>query len=91
MWHEWKKAFDVWESSTARWVEEWMKSPLVLGPSGALLTAAMKAKKATDDAKAQVWGQFGLPTRQDQERTLHMLNQLQSRLMDLEEKLAAQK
>jgi hypothetical protein len=87
MWTEWKKAFDAWESSTAKWVEEWMKSPLVLGPGGAMLTAAMKAKKAADDAKAQVWGQFGLPTKRDQERTLHMLNQLQSRLMDLEEKL----
>lgn len=88
MWTEWKESFDRWETSTARWVEEFMKSPLVLGPGGAMLTAAMKAKKATDDAKAQVWGQFGLPTKRDQERTLHMLNQLQSRLMDLEEKLA---
>jgi hypothetical protein len=89
MWTEWKKAFDGWESSTAKWVEEWMKSPLVLGPSGAMLTAAMKAKKATDDAKAQLWAQMGLPTKRDQERSLHMLNQLQSRLMDLEEKLEA--
>jgi hypothetical protein len=87
MWNEWKRAFDVWESSTAKWVEEWMKSPLVLGPSGAFLTAAMKAKKAADDAKAQIWGQMGLPTKRDQERALHLLNQLQSRIMDLEEKL----
>jgi hypothetical protein len=87
MWSEWKKAFDLWESATAKWVEEWMKSPLVLGPSGAMLTVAMKAKKAADDAKAQVWGQMGLPTKRDQERALHLLNQLQSRIMDLEEKL----
>jgi hypothetical protein len=52
-----------------------------------MLTAAMKAKKATDDAKAQLWGQMGLPTKRDQERALHLLNQLQSRIMDLEEKL----
>ncbi len=87
MWTEWKKAFDAWETSTAKWVEEWIKSPLVLGPSGAMLTMAMKAKKAGDDAKAQLWGQVGLPTKRDQERTLHLLNQLQSRIMDLEEKL----
>lgn len=87
MWQQWKSAFDAWENATAKWVEEWMKSPLVLGPSGAMLTVAMKAKKATDDAKAQAWGQLGLPTKRDQERTLHLLNQLQSRLMDLEEKL----
>jgi hypothetical protein len=88
MWSQWKAAFDAWESSTATWVEEWMKSPLVLGPSGAFLTAAMKAKKAADDAKAQLWGQMGLPTKRDQERALHLLNQLQSRILDLEEKLA---
>lgn len=89
MWQQWKKAFDAWEGSTAKWVEEWMKSPLVLGPAGAMLTAAMKAKKATDDAKTQFWAQWGLPTKRDQERTLHLLNQLQSRIMDLEEKLEA--
>jgi hypothetical protein len=87
MWDQWKKAFDVWEAATAKWVEEWMKSPLVLGPSGAMLTMAMKAKKTADDVKEQVWAQAGLPTRRDQERALHMLNQLQSRIMDLEEKL----
>jgi hypothetical protein len=87
MWSQYKQAFDAWESATARWVEEWMKSPLVLGPGGALLTMVMKAKKSADDAKAQLWGQVGLPTKRDQERALHMLNQLQSRIMDLEEKL----
>jgi hypothetical protein len=86
-WDDWKKGFDVWEQATAKWVEEWMKSPLVLGPSGALLTMAMKAKKLADDAKARSWGELGLPTKRDQERTLHLLNQLQSRIMDLEERL----
>jgi hypothetical protein len=48
----------------------------------------MKVKTATDKAIAGWWGAWGLPTRRDQERTLHALNQLQSRLIDLEEKLA---
>jgi hypothetical protein len=30
---------------------------------------------------------MGLPTKRDQERVLHLLNQLQSKVMDLEEKL----
>ncbi len=87
MWQQFKTAFDAWENATAKWVEEWMKSPLVLGPSGAMLTAAMKAKKMADETKAQIWGQMGLPTKRDQERALHLLNQLQSRILDLEEKL----
>jgi hypothetical protein len=86
-WDTWKKGFDAWEGATAELVEKWMKSPLVLGPSGALLTAAMKAKAAADRAVAQWWGALGLPTKRDQERSLHALNQIQSRLIDLEERL----
>lgn len=87
-WSQWKKGFDAMEASTARYVEQWLKSPLVLGPGGTILGAAMKAKAAGDKAVAQAWGSVGLPTKRDQERTLHLLNQLQSRLIDLEEQLA---
>jgi hypothetical protein len=48
----------------------------------------MKAKAAGDDATARWWSLWGLPTRRDQERSLHALNQLQSRILDLEERLA---
>jgi hypothetical protein len=47
----------------------------------------MKAKAAGDRAVAAWWGSMGLPTKRDQERTLHALNQIQSRLLDLEERL----
>ena len=83
-----KKGFDAWENNTARVLEAWMRSPLLLEPSGAMLTATMKLKAASDQAAAAFWGALGLPTKRDQERTLHALNQLQSRLIDLEERLA---
>ena len=86
-WDLWKKSFDAWENATARLMEEWLKSPLVLGPSATMLSQVMKAKAASDHAKALFWGELGLPTKRDQERTLHLLNQLQSRILDLEEKL----
>jgi hypothetical protein len=88
MWDLWKKSFDAWENATAQLVEQWMKSPLVLGPSGTMLTAAMKAKAASDQLTARAWGAIGLPTKRDQERALHALNQLESKLLDLEEELA---
>jgi hypothetical protein len=87
MWDLWKKSFDAWENATAQLVEQWMKSPLVLGPSGTMLTA-MKAKAASDQLTARAWGAIGLPTKRDQERALHALNQLESKLLDLEEELA---
>jgi hypothetical protein len=61
----------------------------VLEPAGHALSAVMKGKAASDKAAASFWGTMGLPTKRDQERTLHALNQIQSRLLDLEEKLAA--
>jgi len=88
VWEMWKKGFNSWEGATARYLEQVMKSPLVLEPAGAMLTAAMKAKAASNKAMATWWGAWGLPTKRDQERTLHTLNQLESRLLDLEERLS---
>jgi hypothetical protein len=88
-WDLWKRSFDVWEKATAEYLESVLKNPVVLGPAGALLTSTMKTKAAADRAAAAWWGQLGLPTKRDQERALHKLNQLESRLLDLEEELAA--
>ena len=90
-WDMWKKGFDAWEGATAKYLESVMKSPLVLEPAGAALSATMKAKAAREKAIAQAWAALGLPTRRDQERILHALNQIQSRLIDLEEKLEEQR
>lgn len=88
IWDTWKKGFDVWENATAQYLEQVMKSPLFLGPAGAMLSAAMKAKAHGDKLSAMWWSQWGLPTKREQERVLHMLHRLESRLMDLEETIA---
>ena len=87
MWDLWKQGFNAWEQATAQFMEKVLSNPGVLGPAGTMLTAAMKTKAATDRAMSQWWAALGLPTRRDQERALHKLNQLESRLYDLEEQL----
>jgi hypothetical protein len=87
-WETYKKWFYAWEEPTARLLETWLKSPLVLEPAGAWLSAVMKGKAASEKALAAAWGAAGLATKRDQERALHALNQIQSRLLDLEEELA---
>jgi hypothetical protein len=87
LWDMWKKGFAVWETATASYLEQVLSNPAVLGPAGTMLTAAMKTKTATDKAMTSWWTGIGLPSRRDQERALHKLNQLESRLLDLEEKL----
>lgn len=86
-WETWKKGFGAWESATAAYLEKVMDNPAVLGPAGLVLTAFMRGKAAGDRALSSWWGAVGLPTKRDQERTLHKLNQLESRLCDLEERL----
>lgn len=88
LWDQWKKGFAAWETATAAYLEQVMANPQVLGPAGSMLTLAMKTKAATDKATAAWWAAMGLPTRRDQERSLHKLNQLESRIADLEEQLA---
>jgi hypothetical protein len=87
IWELWKQGFTAWEQATTRFAEKVLQNPGVLGPTGAMLTAAMKTKSATDRALAAWWAAFGLPTRRDQERALHKLNQLETRLFDLEERI----
>jgi hypothetical protein len=87
IWNAWKRGFAAWEQSTSQYMDKVLQNPGVLGPAGAMLTAAMKTKAAADRALDAWWSAWGLPTRRDQERALHKLNQLESRLMDLEEHL----
>ncbi len=87
IWEQWKRGFEVWENKTAQAFETVLKKPSVLGPMGSMLTATMKLKAKSDGYVSGWWSMVGLPTRRDQERTLHLLNQLNSRLIDLEEQL----
>jgi hypothetical protein len=90
-WETYKKGFDAWEKATATWTESWLRSPVVLEPAGSALSMVMRAKSLGDKAASMWWGSLGLPTRRDQERALHALNELESKLLDLEEQLEALK
>lgn len=89
LWATWKKGFDAWENPTAAYLERLMASPLLLQPSALVLKALTATRTVTDSLTAAWWSAVGLPTRRDQERALHRLNELESRLLDLEERLAA--
>lgn len=84
MWEAYKKAFFQWEQASAEYAEKVMSNPAVLGPSGAMLSAVMRGKARADKLLASWWSLNGIPTRREQERILHSLNELHSRLTDLE-------
>ena len=86
-WDRWKKGFDRWENEAAGWFDKALRSSAVLTPAGAALTATMRTKAAMDAGIEAFWAAWRLPTRTDQERTLHQLNQVQGQLFDLRERL----
>ena len=87
IWQTGQKGCDAGETAPAPYMETMLKSPLLLGPSGMMLGAAMKAKASYDKSMNQWVASMGFATKRDQERSLHALNQLESRLLDLEERL----
>lgn len=86
-WKVWKRGYDAWEAQANQVFEAWLKSPLMLTPAGAMMSAWLKARAQREKAMGMWWSSMGLPTREDQDRTLHALNDLQSRLIDLEDQL----
>lgn len=87
-WKRWIREFDRWEEATAAFSEQVLRSPLLLNPLGATLTSAFRTKAIADRALQQLWSALGLPTRGEQERMLHALNQIESHLLDLREAIA---
>lgn len=87
IWDTWKQQFNAWEGATAKLLEGLLKSPLVLEPTGAMLGAVVKLRGAQHRVQNAWLNGLGLATKRDQERTLHLLHELESRLYDLQEQL----
>ncbi|MCX5743108.1 MAG: hypothetical protein NT062_11510 [Proteobacteria bacterium] len=85
LWDTWKTGFATWEATTAQYLEKVMSTPAVLQPAATMMTAVMKTKAKADRAMTSWWALWGLSTRSDQERSLHKLNQLESKILDLQE------
>ena len=87
-WKVWKGGFDRWERQTATYLNGLLQSPTVLAPSGKVLDLLMQSKAAADKGLAMWWSTLGLANKETHERSLHRINQLESRILDLEEELA---
>lgn len=79
-----RQAFTLWERTSAAYLETLTRNPLFLGVNSGWLNGFLMVKKATDSGMRTLLSSLGLPTRHDQERTLHLLQQIEARLDDLE-------
>ncbi len=78
-----RHAFNLWEKTTRAYFDTLIRSPLFLSTSGAGLNSFFMLKKFTDRGLETCISSMGLPTRKDQVKALHLLNQLEGRLDDL--------
>jgi len=79
-----RQAFDLWERTTSAYFQSLVRNPLFLTANSACLNSMLMAKKVADSSMRTMISSFGLPTRHDQERALHMLHKIEARLDDME-------
>lgn len=86
-WKTWKSGFDRWEKTTAEYLESTLQKASVLGPSANLLRVVMQAKIGTSRVVGKGLRAVGLTSRDQQDRAMHRINQLESKVLDLQEEL----
>jgi len=79
--------YQTWEAQTAAYLEKLMRNSSLLQLSGGLLNGVLRSKIIVDDMMTATWKSLMVPTKRDQERALHLLNELGSRLNDVEERV----
>ncbi len=84
-----REAFDVWEKHTARYWDQVLRNPLFLDMLGTNLRTSLGFQRAFQGILELTWRTWGLPTRYDQERTLHELNQLDTQIQQISRRMDA--
>jgi len=81
------RMYQVWEQQTADYFEKLLRNDAFLDLTGGMMNSALRSKVAFDQMLSALWKGLLLPNKRDQERTLHLLNELHSRMNDIEERL----
>lgn len=85
----WRQWFDRWDAGATAALEQLLRTQPLLELGGSALTASMKLWSMGQRTRDAWWSAWGLPTQREQQRLLHELHRLQSRLLDLTEQLQA--
>ncbi|MCP4448549.1 MAG: hypothetical protein GY811_24915 [Myxococcales bacterium] len=87
VWKIWKSGFDRWEQTTSGYLDQALRSPAILGPTGSMLKAVMNTKSTTGKVLSRTWNAMGLTSRDDQDLAMHRINQLESQILDLQDEI----
>lgn len=86
-WKIWKSGFDRWETTTADFLDKTLQNSAILSSSGTLIKAVLQAKGAASQVVDAGWNRLGITSRKEQDKALHRINQLESKLLDMEEEI----
>ena len=78
------QAFDLWEHTTAEYLDGLMHNPAFLSASAAGASTLQAFKEAADVGTRCYLAWLGLPTREEQDRALRALQQIEKRLNDIQ-------
>jgi len=78
-----KDLFNLWQKPTAEFWDAYLRSPLYLDLIGNSLEISLTTQKLAKDLAESWWEAWGIPTRGQQEKILHKLNELDTQVKRL--------
>jgi BMFP domain-containing protein YqiC len=84
-----RKLFSEWEKKLAEFMDKRMRDPDFMSLVGKGISTSMDAKSAFDARMDEWFKSLNLPTRHDLERVWTTLNNLETRVIDIEDRLEA--
>jgi len=83
----WRIWFDAWEPKAALAWDAVVRQPWLVEPLAATITMVGRTKALADSVRRRLARACGLATREDQDRILFLLQRMESRLLDLEDRV----
>lgn len=84
-----RKMFSEWEKKLAEFMDQRMRDPDFMNLVGKGISTSMDAKSAFDKRMEEWFRTLNLPTRHDLEKVWTTLNNLETRVIDIEDRLSA--
>ena len=87
LWDQGVAVFSQWEATTSKLADAGLRSPLLLEPAGRILGAVMELQRRRAVAQTETVRAAGLASAHDLDRTLHAVERLTARVLDLQESI----
>jgi hypothetical protein len=82
-----KKFYEVWEKTMSEGLEIWLKSPLFAATMGKTIEKSSEFKKHLDEVMERSLKNMHLPTKNDIDRVLGSINNIEAKINDLWDKV----